>query len=165
MNKWVNKSIKLANSKGYLDKLMEVYPVNLTLARRVSAVEKNKIKKALGKRNSKELISVLLDLERFPIDDSYVGFLRKDRGALIKNPKTVKRIAERLFEMGVGGILIGASRPKASSRQVGQMFRKWLYGLGCPVLNETDFLKNHKIAILKGGDAALMDFAKKEIGL
>lgn len=164
MNKWVKKSIKITSSRGYLDKLMEVYPVNLTLVRSVGVAEKNKIKKAFSKRNSKELISVLLDLERFPIDDPYIGFLRKDKNALIKNPKTAKRIGNRLLKMGPKEIIISASRAKAPSRQVGQMFRKWLYGLGYPVLNETDFLKNRKIAILKGGDAALVNFTKKRLG-
>lgn len=163
MNKWINKSIKLANSKGYLDKLMEVYPVNLTLVRNVSAVEKNKIKKAFSKKNNKELISVLLGLERFPIDDPYIGFLRKDKNALMKNPKTIRRIGNRLLKIGLKEIIIGASRAKAPSRQVGQMFRKWLYGLRYPVLNEVDFLKNRKVAILQGGDAALVSFAKKRL--
>ncbi len=163
MNKWVNKSIKLADSNGYLDKLMDVYPINLTLTRSIGTTEENKIKKAFSKRNSKELISVLLNLERFPIDDAYIGFLRKDKNALIKNPKTVKRIGDRLLKIGLKEIIIGASRAKAPSRQVGQMFRKWLYGLGYPVLNETDFLKNHKIAILEGGDTALANFAKKKL--
>lgn len=27
MNEWIEKSIKLANSKGYLDSLLEIYPI------------------------------------------------------------------------------------------------------------------------------------------
>ena len=107
---------------------------------------------------------ILLDLERFPIDDPYIGFLRKDKEAINKNPKTVKRIGERLFKMGFDNLIIGASRAKTPSRQIGQLFRKYLHKLGYPVLPRDKFLKNKKIAILDGGDEALMKFAKEELG-
>jgi len=164
MNKWVKKSIKLAYSKGYLDRLIDIYPVNLTLTRNIDLSAKRKIEKLFSQRNIKKLISTLLSLERFPIDDPYIGFLRKNREALNRNPKTVKRIGSRLLKMGLDEILLGASRPKSPSRQVGQMFRKWLNKLGYPVLPKNDFLKNNKIAILEGNDAFLMNFARKELG-
>lgn len=164
MNKWVKKSIKLANGQGYLDKLTSVYPVNLNLTRIVGLNKKEEIKKSFAKKNNKELISALLDLERFPIDDPYIGFFRKDRKSLDKNPKTVKRIGKRLFKMGLNEILIGASRAKASSRQIGQMFRKWLYKIGYPVLSKNNFLNYKKIAILEGGDKALKEFAEEKLG-
>ena len=164
MNKWVEKSIKLANSRGYLDKLMDVYPVNLNLARTIDSDKKREIEKAFAKKNHKKLIAVLLNLEKFPIDDPYVGFFRKDRESLDRNPKIVKRIGKKLFKMGLKEILIGASRAKASSRQMGQMFRHWLHKLGYPVLSKNDFLNYKKIAILKGGDNALKEFAREELG-
>lgn len=164
MNKWVNKSIKLAKSRGYLDKLMDIYPINLNLARAINSDKKKEIKKVFAKKNRKELINVLLRLERFPFDDPYVGFFRKDDRALDRNPETVKRIGKRLFEMGVKEILIGVSREKASSRQIGQMFRKWLHKLGYPVLSKNDFLNHKKTAILDGSDNALKEFAKENLG-
>jgi hypothetical protein len=164
MNKWVKGSIKLARSRGYLDNLMDIYPVNLTLTRDISALDKEKIKRAFKKRKTKDLISILLTLERFPIDDPYIGFLRKDKEALNKNPKTVRRIGQRLLKMGLDEILLGASRAKAPSRQVGQMFRSWLYKLRYPIFSKAAFLKSNKTAILEGGDASLMSFAKKELG-
>ncbi len=105
MNKWVEKSVKLANSYGYLDKLLKVYPVNLTMNREISEEEKDRIKKVLLKKNRKELIKVLLEFKKFPIDDPYIGFIRKDKSALDKNPKTVSRISRRLLRLGLEGIL------------------------------------------------------------
>lgn len=164
MNKWVKKSVNLANSCSYLDNLMEVYPVDLAMPREINPEERKRIKEIFTRRNKKKLISILLDLKRFPIDDPYIGFLRRNRKALDKNPKTVRRIGKRLLSIGLNGILIGASKPKSPSRQLGQMFRKWLSKLGYPILSKEDFLGCKGIAILKGGDAALKKFAKDNLG-
>ena len=164
MNKWIEKSIELANANGYLDKLSKIYPVNLELERDITQEEKNKIKEELKSKNRKGLISVLLNLERFPIDDPYIGFLRKDKDAINKNPKTIKRIGDRLLEMGLDNLIIGASKAKSPSRQIGQLFKKYLGNLGYPILGKEDFLKSKNVAILEGGDKSLMDFAKEELG-
>ncbi len=164
MNKWVEKSIELARSKGYLDKLTGIYPVNLSLIRSIDPKEKEKITDLFNNKNTKKLISELLKLERFPIDDPYIGFLRKDKEAINRNPKTVSRIGNRLYKLGLNELMLGASRPKSPSRQVGQMFRSWLYKIGYPVLQKENFLKNKEIAILEGGDTSLANFAKEELG-
>lgn len=164
MNKWVKKSIKLANSRGYLDKLMDIYPANMNLARIIGADKIKEIERAFKKKDHKKLITVLLSLERFPIDNPYIGFFRKDRKSLDRNPKAVKQIGQNLLKMGFSEILVGASRAKVSSRQMGQMFRKWLYGLGYPVLSKNKFLNYKKIAILSGGDRSLKEFAREEFG-
>ncbi len=164
MNKWVEKSINLANSSGYLDKLADIYPVNLTLARTINPAEQEKIKDLFNRKRAKELINELLKLDRFPIDDPYVGFLRKDKGAINKNPKTVKRISNRLYRMGLENLIMGASKEKSPSRQVGQMFRKWIHKIGYPVLSKSEFLSIDGVAFLDGGDAALVNFAREELG-
>lgn len=164
MNKWVEKSVKLANSYGYLDKLLKVYPVNLTMNREISEEEKDRIKKVLLKKNRKELIKVLLEFKKFPIDDPYIGFIRKDKSALDKNPKTVSRISRRLLRLGLEGILSGICSPESPSRQMGQMFRKWLVKLGYPILPKEKFIKYKGTAILKGGDESLKNFARENLG-
>lgn len=164
MNKWIKNSFYLATSHGYLDKLSKVYPVNFTANREINVKEKENIHKAFSSKNSKELINVLLDFKKFPIDDPYIGFLRKDRSALNKNPKTIKRIGHRLFHLGYEGILSGVEKPKSPSRQMGQMFKNWLPNLGYPILTEEKFLKYNRISILRGGDELLMRFAKNKIG-
>lgn len=164
MNKWVQKSFESANSHGYLDNLSDIYPVDTTIKRQIDAKAKNAIVNAFKIGDKKELILTLLRLDRFPIDDPYIGFIRKDKDALDKNPKTFKRISKRIQALGLKGILEGVSRPESSSRKMGHMFKKWLYGLGYPVLPADQILKTRvKIAILTGGDAALKDFAKKEL--
>jgi len=164
MNKWVEKSIKLAKGRGYLDKLSKVYPVASNIIRELSVSEIEEIKKVFAKRDCKSLISKLLYFKRFPIDDPYIGFLRRDQSAIDRNPKTIKRICYRLFKLGVSGIVSGIQRPKSSSRQFGQHFKNYLKVIGYLILNDTKFLNFKGAAFLKGGDAALKKFAKKHLG-
>ena len=164
MNKWVKESIKIAKGHGYLDRLSEIYPVNLEVGRNISQSDIKIIRDAFQRKSSGRLILTLLNLKRFPIDDPYIGFFRKDRDALRRNPKTVKRIGKKLFEMSIEEIIVGAARAKTPSRQIGQMFKNWLSRLKYPILPREKFLKYKGIAILEGGDTSLMNFAKKELG-
>lgn len=164
MNKWVKKSIDLAKGHGYLDRLSEIYPINPEVGRNIKQHEIEMIKNAFKGKNKAKLISALLDLKRFPFDDPYIGFFRKDRGALERNPKTVRRIGKKLFKMGIEEIVIGATRAKTPSRQIGQMFKNWLPKLKYPILPKEKFLKHKGVAILEGGDVSLMNFAKEELG-
>ncbi|MEK7077124.1 MAG: hypothetical protein AAB967_02735 [Patescibacteria group bacterium] len=165
MNQWVKKSIALANSHGYLDRLSEIYPVALSFEERLTAEEERVVRMAFQKGNKKNLISALLNLERFPLDDPYVGFLKHDRRAIERNPKTIHRIGKRLFDMGLENLLAGANRVKSPSRQFGQSFRRWAAKkLGYPVLTPQKFLDCDEIAVLDGADAALKRFAKEHLG-
>jgi hypothetical protein len=56
MNKWAKESVKLANSEGYLDKLFGVYPVELSIDRKIPLETELKIRKALRNKNKLELI-------------------------------------------------------------------------------------------------------------
>ncbi len=47
MNKWIQKSIKLANSQGYLDKLFEIYPIETGTPRQIPETLKKEIKKKI----------------------------------------------------------------------------------------------------------------------
>lgn len=163
MNKWIKESIKLANSSGYLDKLNKVYPVGGTFARDILKEKLKKIKDLVGKRDFKNLLVVLLSLEKFPIDDSYIGFIRKDKSAISKNPKTIRRLKKIILGMGEKGIIAGASQPKSASRQLGQMFRNWLYKIGYPLLSADKFSAYRGTAILQGGDNALRKFAHEKL--
>ncbi len=164
MNKWVKKSIELANGRGYLDNLSTIYPVELNTSRELSNQEKEGIRSIFEKGDRKELVLFLLSFNRFPIDDPYIGFLRRDVSAIDRNPRTIKRISDQLFKIGVEGIVSGIQRPKSSSRQFGQYFKNCLPTLGHPVLEAEDFLKIKGTAFLKGGDKSLKIFAKKYLG-
>ena len=164
MNKWVKKSIDLADGHGYLDKLSAIYPVAVNISRKLGVAEQKKIKEVFSKKDAKLLIATLLNFARFPIDDPYIGFFRRDKSAIDRNPKTIKRIGAHLFKIGTDGIIAGIQRPKSSSRQFGQYFRNYIGRLGYPALNSNDFLKYKKTAFLNGGDAALKKFAKEHLG-
>jgi len=165
MNKWVKKSIDLADSKGYLDNLFEVYPIELGAARYLSPKIKVKIREVFNKKNRKYLIKELLGLPRFPIDDPYTASLRKYPLLLDKNPLTVDRLGKRLFSMGLKKIYRLASQPKSPSRQLGDSFRKWLRKLKYPFLEKEKFLRSNRIAFLEGSDKKLKKFAYEELGV
>lgn len=80
MNKWTEKSIHIANSDGYLDKLQSVYPVILTEEREIDKEIVDDLKKTFDALDSENLIKKLLSFEKFPIKDSYVAFLRRKKG-------------------------------------------------------------------------------------
>lgn len=166
MNEWIEKSIELANSKGYLDKLHNIYEMKENLERPISKEAFKKIKKAFDKRHSKKLIKLLIICaEIFPVKDSYIGFIRKKMEALEENPKTTKRLAKRLYSLGFKRMIQEAIRPKETNRQLGNAFRNWSQNkLGFKVVDEKIMLKNNKgIVILKGGDGALSNFAREHL--
>ncbi len=164
MNKWVKESFALASSMGYLDNLSTVYPVSPNITRGIETEEAQRIKEAFATNNGLNLISALLTFSRFPIDDPYLGFLRKDASAMGRNPQTVKRISDHLFKIGIDGILNGVNKPKSSSREFGPSFRNYLNTLGFPVLQSEPFLRSHSPAFLDGGDAALKIFSAQHLG-
>lgn len=164
MNEWIEKSMELAKKSNYLDHLVDVYPINVI----VSSKSKNnyqKVKDAFKEENSQDLLLELLKFKRFPIDDPYIGFFRKDKDAISRNPKTVKRITDDLFRTGMRKIISGIERKKSPSRQFGQLFRNYIKKLGYRVLSDPEkFLSSKRVAFLDGGDKFLKNFAKKELG-
>ena len=163
MNKWVEKSIDLAKKSNYLDNLVKVYPIDVGVVVKASNDYKI-VKDAFKKHNGSELLLELLKFKRFPVDDPYVGFFRKDKTAIKRNPQTVKRITDNLFKIGMGKIMSGIERQKSSSRQFGQLFRNYVKKLGYPVLSDSQKFLSSKVAFLDGGDQFLKNFAKKELG-
>ena len=164
MNKWTKKSIGLASKPGYLDALSAIYVMNINPSRPLTEEVEKKTRKAFHNRENKELIHLLIQNEVFPVKDSYVGFLRLNPSAIDQNPITIKRIAERLYALGIETLLKEATRPKETNRQLGHSFKKWLPQLGYPVLNAEDFAKSQGIAILGGGDAQLAKYAQEKLG-
>ena len=163
MNNWVAKSIKLANSRAYLDKLFKIYPFELEDIRDLPEATKSEIKRIFKSRNKIDLIEELLKLPRFPIDDPYIASLRKHPFLLRNNPRTIERISKKLFSMDVNNVLELAGKPKSPSRQFGHSFRKWLGGLKYPILDEEKFKKYNDVAFLGGVDRKLKNFASQEL--
>ena len=141
MNKWVQKSIELANSPGYLDRLSEVYPVTREAKRVLSSEIKAQLKDAYDERDGARLVRALLELDKFPIKDPYVAFLRRRDIFLTYNPNVIDRLAQTLFSMNFDELISGCEEPKEFNRQIGTLFRNWLPKLGYPFLSEDEFDK------------------------
>jgi Tsp45I type II restriction enzyme len=165
MNYWTDLSIQFASQRNYLDELFTVYPLAPDVIREINTTAWKNVEVAFNKKNNKELMIWLLKLELFPIKDSYIPYLRRDRTAIERNPETVKRICGRLYEMGLEKIYARSSEPKETNRQIGPLFRRWLnqQTLGLPILTELEFLATNDNAVLSGNDAQLKQFARSHL--
>lgn len=164
MNEWVKRSIEITKAPGYLDKLYEVYPVIQEAEREISEDVKSRLKEIYNAGDDVELIKELLKLPKFPLNDPYVAFLRKREVFIEFNPKTVQRIAKRIRLMGYDAMMESIEEPKVASKQIGTLFKKWLYNVGYPVLSVEDFENYTNTAFLQGSDAQLKDFANTVLG-
>ncbi len=163
MNKWVKKSIELANSQGYLDNLYKIYPVEIGNIRFISDSVKYEILKFFEKKDEINLLKTLLKLPKFPINDPYIASLRRHPSLLLKNPETVKRINKIIFSLGIETLLELSTQPKSPSRQLGHCFKRWLKTLNYPFLKREEFKEYSGVAFLDGPDKMLKDFVIKEI--
>jgi len=166
MNYWTKLSIEYANQRSYLDDLFQVYP---TIPEGIRDIDERKwasIEKAFNRKNNEDLIKELLKLDLFPIKDSYIAYLKRDKSSIERNPKTINRICGRLYEMGLDKILQRCSEPKETNRQIGPMFRQWLRkkSLGIQPANIEQFTSNKDDAVLDASNKAMMDFAKNNLG-
>ncbi len=166
MNKWTKLSIEYANQRSYLDDLFQVYP---TIPEGIREINKDvwaEVEKSFKKKDNDLLIRHLLQLDLFPIKDSYIAYLKRDSSAIDRNPRTINRICGRLYEMRLDKIFERCSEPKETNRQIGPMFRDWLKrkSLGIEPVSLDEFLSNDRDAILDAGDNAMMNFAKEHLG-
>ncbi len=166
MNIWTQMSVDYANQRNYLDELYKVYPIIPEGIREVDNSLWKVVESSFLKKDNGALIESLLDLELFPIKDSYVAYFKRDRSALKRNPETVNRLAGRIYEMGLTEIFKKCTEPKETNRQIGPLFRRWLNRktLGVNLLGNEKFLQSSDNAILDAGDAEMRLFAKKHLG-
>ena len=164
MNKWIQYSIDYANQRSYLDDLFQVYPMIPDGIREINEDIWSSVEKAYKKRNNNLLIKELLKLNLFPIKDSYIAYLKRDKTAIERNPRTINRICGRLYALGLDKIYDQCSEPKETNRQIGPMFKEWLRKktLGILPVDLETFLSNKEDAILDGSDKTMMDFAREE---
>ncbi len=165
MNEWIKKSIKLANSEGYLDKLFHIYPIEVGEIRDISEEILTEVKRAFKSKDSIQIIKSLLKLPKFPIDHPYISIIRNHPYLIEKNKKAIEKIVERLLSIDVYTIFLLASRPKSPSRQLGYSFKKWLKKIGYPFLKKIEFLKSSEIAFLEGPENELFYFATEHLNL
>lgn len=165
LNHWMNLSIAFANQRNYLDELFSVYPTIPEGIRDINEDIWENIEGYFENRNNLELIKTLLSLDLFPIKDSYIAYLKRDRTSIERNPQTINRLCGRLYEMGLDKIYERCSEPKETNRQIGPLFKRWI-GRGVlgitPVPIDT-FLSNNDNAILDASDAQMMAFARENL--
>lgn len=167
MNNWTKLSARFAQQRNYLDELYKVYPITPNLRRNIPRNKEANIREAFENSNNVSLVENLLDLELFPIKDSYVAYLKRDRTAVSRNPQTINRIAGNLFQMGIEEIIDKCTEPKETNRQIGPMFKQWIDKgtIGVPIIkNPIDFLNSTSNCIYNGSDAEMAKFAKEYLG-
>src|SRR3989338_6438680 len=165
LNPWIEMSIQYANQRSYLDDLFQVYPTIPEGVRDIDGKLWKSVEKAYKKSDNYGLLQSLLALELFPIKNSYVAYLRHDRGALKRNPATVDRLCGRLYEIGLKEIYTGSSKPKETNTQIGPLFKRWLNkkALGIQPVRLGEFLKAKGNAILDASDAEMMSFSREHL--
>ncbi len=124
MNEWSRRTLHLVNNQDYLDRLQRVYP-HEEGERDISQDILDSIRESYEEQDYMALLDKLLNLDKFPYKDSYVAFLRRDRSAIERNPQTVQRISDRLYDMGIENVIAGVSQPKEANTRRGNQFRSW----------------------------------------
>ncbi len=165
MNHWLKLSIEYANQRSYLDDLFQVYPLAPEGIRDMDKELWMDIEKAFDARDNAALLANLLKLKLFPIKDSYVAFLRRDKTSLQRNPATVARLCGRVYEMGLDKVFKRCSEPKETNRTIGPLFRRWIRSksLGVGPLKVGEFMDTAKNSILDATDAEMMAFAREHL--
>ena len=161
MNYWTKLSFDFANQRNYLDELFNIYP---TIPEGIRDVNQNlwlQIENAFQNKNDTNLIETLLNFDLFPIKDSYVAYLKRDRTSIARNPQTINRLCGRLYEMGLDKIFEKCSEPKETNRQIGPLFKNWILkgGLGIQPVPQQIFMSTNDNAILIGTDDEMKQFA------
>lgn len=157
MNYWTERSIEIANTEAYLDRLYGIYPMANNECRNIDADVIDTISRAIEDRDNTTLINHLLQQELFPIKDSYVAYLRKDNNAILRNPEVVKRITNKIYEIGTEEVIRRIREPKETNRQMGPLFNNWLRSgvLGLNLVEtEHDLLMSQNDCVFIGSDQA-----------
>ena len=157
MNYWTELSIQFANQRNYLDELFRVYPTIPDGIRDFNQELWAKIEYNFNHQDNLNLVKSLLYCDLFPIKDSYVAYLKRDKSSIERNPTTVDRLAGRLYEMGLNKIYEKCTEPKETNRQIGPLFKRWVCSgaLGIQPVNLSKFISSNDNAILNASDSEM----------
>ncbi len=161
MNYRLELSIEYANQRNYLDYLFSVYPTVPNGLRDIDNELRKWVETAFHNHDNETLIRNLLKLKKFPIDDSYVAYLRNDKSSISRNPQTINRLAWIVYELWLNRTFEKASEPKKASRQMWPAFRRWIsqWSLGIIPVNLDIFCSSNENAILDAWDEGMKKFA------
>jgi len=165
MNYWTQLSIEYANQRNYLDELFSVYSTIPEGIRDIDTEKWKIIEDCFNKQDNEQLVKAMLTLDLFPIKDSYVAYLKHDKSAIVRNPKTVNRLAGRMYELGLSKLYEKCTEPKETNRQIGPLFKNWINkgSLGMKILSLNDFENTQEDAILNASDSEMMNWAQRTI--
>jgi len=164
MNEWAKRTVRLAKTKDYLDRLYDIYP-NDPVPRDIDGANLNEIENCFKLKDCKSLLNKLLDLDKFPFKDSYVSFLRSDRSAIARNPKTAERICGVLYSMGFEKVKAGIIEPKEPNTRRGPQFANWLKS-NFEHMNLDSFIGSEKgIVFLEDSEQRILDFCNTKLGV
>jgi hypothetical protein len=164
MNEWAKRTVRLAKAKNYLDCLYDIYP-NDPVARDIEHSILNSLEVYFKEKDCRSLLNKLLDLDKFPFKDSYISFLRIDRTAIDRNPKTTKRICDILFGMGFEKVKEGIIEPKEPNTRRGPQFANWLKS-NFKHTNLDKFVDNKTgIVFLEDSEKRILDFCNTKLGV
>jgi len=166
MNYWTELSVKFANQKNYLDELFRVYPTIPEGIREINEDIWDLTKEAFNENDNDKLIKALLQFDLFPIKDSYVAYLRRDKTFIERNPNTINRLSGRLYEMGLNKVYEKCTEPKETNRQIGPLFKRWIDkgSLGIMPVKLEEFKRTSDNAILSASDHEMQVFAMENLG-
>ncbi len=167
MNYWTQASIELANQRDYLDQLFRVYPMSHNLNREMPERLSLQLQGLFDKKDNKALIKLLLQQELFPVKDSYVAYLKRDSGAVERNPQTINRLAGAVYDLGYDEMIKKMTMPKETNRQIGPLFKNWIRSkaLGFEVTEDMEYFRTaDENLVLNASDAAMEEFARKYLG-
>jgi hypothetical protein len=135
------------------------------LDRNVGASVIRAVREAYAAHENTELLTRLLDLEKFPYKDSYVGFLRKDRDAITRNPATVARICRRLYDLGIEDLISGVTAPKEANTRRGNQFTQWVRRTFRLVNTASFRASTTGVVVLEASETEARDFCNTEMGV
>ena len=165
MNYWTKLSVDFANQRNYLDELFKVYPTIPEGIREINKTIWKSVENAFHNKNNLLLVKSLLDFDLFPIKDSYIAYLKRDRKSLKRNPQTINRIAGRLYEIGLNKLFEKCSEPKETNRQIGPLFKRWIKSgaIGLQPIPIKQFSSNNDNAILDASDSEMAQWCKDNL--
>ncbi|MDD3725672.1 MAG: hypothetical protein PHI44_00515 [Candidatus Ratteibacteria bacterium] len=167
MNKFLEKTIKIAIDNSYLDTLLDIYPPEEIERGLVVENFTSELKDIFTQKEDEKLLEELIKLKKkgfkFPIENSYVNIISYSPKLIYTNPKTVKNICKELYKLSYEKLKENLETSKKASRRMGHMFQSWLKKKYRFVNEETIENIKDEIVFLDGSDKTLKDFAQRKL--
>jgi len=126
LNEWVRRSIEVFENTSYLDKILEVYPLQTARPERLDVSLRRRIILARQGKRTQELLNILREEVKFPYDEPLWYLIKNIKGCIDNNPMQIQRIADSLYAMTADEIVIRLESAPKLNTQMGPMFTNWL---------------------------------------